>query len=261
MAELYRKSLLDKISSPEQLDKAVTIISPSFWIAAAGGGLIIIAVFVWALYAKLPVTLEAEGVYINRGGIHTIYAGAAGTVESVSAVKGAYVNKGDVIVYIDGGSREEIRAPFSGTLMSVNVSEGSAVGEDSIVCRIAQGDPEDMIVICYVPVREEQNIREGMRVMIYPSGAGKQEYGHMEATVASVDSFVTSDKDMQAQLGTEALAHEFCGDGAVAAVICEMKDGQGLNEKLSEPYTAAMISAEIIIEEKTPFSVLFSGVG
>ncbi len=259
MAELYRKSLLDKISSPEQLDKAVTIISPSFWIAAAGGGLIIIAVLVWALYAKLPVTLEAEGVYINRGGIHSIYAGAAGTVESVSAVKGEYVNKGDVIVHIDSG-REEIRAPFSGTLMSVNVSEGSAVSEDSIVCRIAQGDPEDMIVICYVPVREEQNIREGMRVMIYPSGAGKQEYGHMEATVASVDSFVTSAQDMQAQLGTEALAHEFCGDGAVASVICEIENGQGLNEKLSEPYTAAIISAEIIIEEKTPFSILFSDV-
>ena len=36
MKEIYRKSVLEKMSSPEQLDKAITIISPSFWIAAAG---------------------------------------------------------------------------------------------------------------------------------------------------------------------------------------------------------------------------------
>ncbi len=31
---------MDKLSSPEQLDRLITITSPMFWIGAAGGGLI-----------------------------------------------------------------------------------------------------------------------------------------------------------------------------------------------------------------------------
>lgn len=38
MSNLYRKSALDKLSSPEQVDKMIQITSPMFWIAALGGG-------------------------------------------------------------------------------------------------------------------------------------------------------------------------------------------------------------------------------
>lgn len=41
MADIFRKSSLDKLSSPEQLGRAITIISPSFWIAAIGDGYVL----------------------------------------------------------------------------------------------------------------------------------------------------------------------------------------------------------------------------
>lgn len=34
---IYRKSMLERMSSPEQLDKMIVITSPSFWLALAGG--------------------------------------------------------------------------------------------------------------------------------------------------------------------------------------------------------------------------------
>lgn len=332
MAQLYRKTLLDKISSPEQLDKAVTLISPSFWVAAVGGVLIFAAVTVWALFARLPVTLETEGVYINRGGIHYVYSDVSGIVEKVSAAEGDHVDKDEVIAYIDSSSlREEIqlladrrsavekitaesendiltadteelialknqkgasavqfevkknsvlyyidseiekcearihdneiKASFSGTVISMNVSEGAAVEEGSSICRISGGDPQDMIVICYIPMSRGQEIRKGMRVMIYPSETGKQKGSHVEAEVSGVDSFVTSEPDMQAQLGDEALVHELGSGGAVTAVICELKGGPGQTDVFSGYSAAAIVKAEIILEEKTPFSILFSDVG
>ena len=36
MGQIFRKSLLDKLSSPEQLDKMIVITPPSFWIALTG---------------------------------------------------------------------------------------------------------------------------------------------------------------------------------------------------------------------------------
>ena len=44
MSDLYRKTALDKLSSPEQLDKMIRIASPMFWIAAVGGALIAVMI-------------------------------------------------------------------------------------------------------------------------------------------------------------------------------------------------------------------------
>ena len=62
MSDLYRKTALDKLSSPEQLDKMIRVTPPMFWVAAIGGGLILIAAILWAVFAKLPVTVASSGV-------------------------------------------------------------------------------------------------------------------------------------------------------------------------------------------------------
>ena len=69
MAEIFRKSSLEKLSSPEQLDKMIVITPPSFWIALAGAGVIIVAALVWSILGRLPINVEATGIYINQKGI------------------------------------------------------------------------------------------------------------------------------------------------------------------------------------------------
>ena len=71
MSDLYRKTALDKLSSPEQLDKMIRVTPPMFWIAAIGGGLILIAAVIWAVFAKLPVTVTSSGVISSRN--DTVY--------------------------------------------------------------------------------------------------------------------------------------------------------------------------------------------
>lgn len=48
MAELYRKSSLERISSPDQLDTMLKISSPMSWLALAGATLIVVVTLVWA---------------------------------------------------------------------------------------------------------------------------------------------------------------------------------------------------------------------
>ncbi len=71
MSDLYRKTAIDKLSSPEQLDKMIRVTPPMFWIAAVGGGLILIAAIIWAVFAKLPVTVSSSGVI--SGSDDTVY--------------------------------------------------------------------------------------------------------------------------------------------------------------------------------------------
>lgn len=109
MADLYRKAALDKLSSPEQLDKAITIISPSFWIAAIGGALIIAVALVWSIFGRLPVNVSANGIYMGMGGIHSVVAEADGIVEDVYVSEGDDVSAGQKIAKLDDSDlRDEL---------------------------------------------------------------------------------------------------------------------------------------------------------
>lgn len=101
MADIFRKSSLDKLSSPEQLDKAITIISPSFWIAAIGGGLIIAVALVWSIFGTLPVNVSASGIYMGKDGMHSVVAEADGIVEEIFVSEGDTVTVGQKIAQLD----------------------------------------------------------------------------------------------------------------------------------------------------------------
>ena len=110
MAEIYRKAALDKLSSPEQLDKMIKIISPSFWIAAIGGGGIIIVALIWSVFGRLPVNVSANGILMGESGIHTVAAETGGIVDQILVKNGDIVKKGQEIARIDTSkARDEIK--------------------------------------------------------------------------------------------------------------------------------------------------------
>ena len=63
--QVYRKSLLERISSPEQLDKMIVITSPSYWLAILGGAFIIVAALVWFILGSIPINMETTGIFVS----------------------------------------------------------------------------------------------------------------------------------------------------------------------------------------------------
>ena len=64
MMQLYRKDLLEKMSSPEQLDKAVVIAPPSFWIAILFGAITVVVALIWSFFGTIPEKVAINGVYV-----------------------------------------------------------------------------------------------------------------------------------------------------------------------------------------------------
>lgn len=65
MNSIYRKSSLEKLSSPEQLDKMIHITKASTWFVLLGMSLIIVAAAYWAFYGELSEKTTAKGIYIE----------------------------------------------------------------------------------------------------------------------------------------------------------------------------------------------------
>lgn len=98
MANLYRKSLLDRLSTPERLDRTIVIVPPSFWIAMAGLAVMLAVALVWSVFARLPIKVEAGGLFVSDGGVTPVYAMQDGMVVDIPVQPGQQVAEGDVLV-------------------------------------------------------------------------------------------------------------------------------------------------------------------
>ena len=167
--------------------------------------------------------------------------------------------------YLDQKEVSEIKAITDGRVSDLAVSAGSIIGQGTEIAKIQKGEDSDRVVVCYVPVSEGRKVKAGMKVLIYPSTVNKQEYGHMEATVANVDDYITSTTDMQRQLGDSNLVESFMQNGPVVEVRCELKtdpntvsgyywsSNKGTSVNIDG---GTMMEASIVISEKPPISLL-----
>ncbi len=69
MAQIYRKKLLDRLSSPEQLDRMIPITQPMTWLVILGAALICAVVLLWTFTGSIRQTASISGVVTGDGEI------------------------------------------------------------------------------------------------------------------------------------------------------------------------------------------------
>ena len=167
--------------------------------------------------------------------------------------------------YRDQLEKCAIVSTVSGKVSNVAVVQGSAINQGSELIKVQQGGEGSNVVVCYVTLDSGKKVEEGMEVLIYPTTVNKQEYGHMEATVETVDEFVASTENLRTQLGNDNLVEVFLKDGPVVAVVCRLKEdastssgyywssSKGKDLMLTE---GTLVEASVVLEEKAPITML-----
>src|SRR5258708_2827090 len=98
---IFRQAALDRLSSPDQLDRLVTVTSPAGWIALAALAVLIGAIIAWSILGTVPTRVSGSGIIVTRGGrVFDGMAPAAGVLSAVTAI-GARVGKGDTMRRLD----------------------------------------------------------------------------------------------------------------------------------------------------------------
>ncbi|HUM02331.1 MAG TPA: NHLP bacteriocin system secretion protein [Thermoanaerobaculia bacterium] len=121
--DLFRKSALDKLSSPEQLDVMLQVTSPMGWISLAGLGIVLAFALVWSIVGKIPITVDGQGILIRGAEVFDVTAEAQGRIQELTVKAGDRIQAGQVIVRFD---QPELRLKIENTKAQLEQIEGQS---------------------------------------------------------------------------------------------------------------------------------------
>ena len=129
MRQIYNKSALEKLSSPDQLDRMIIVTPRRLWIFMAAAVAVLAVTLVWALRGRVPVNLDADGVYMNVGGTEVLYAQNNGLISQVLVRTGDKVQKGDVLAHIRVVEEAEAAAQISERMEQLSPLTFDSIGD------------------------------------------------------------------------------------------------------------------------------------
>lgn len=92
-SSIFRKSALEHLSFPEQLDQLIRVVSYKSWLILAGLGILLFALILWLIFGSIPTYAEGTGILIPRGSsIET-----ASIPDGPSHIEKLLVKPGDIV--------------------------------------------------------------------------------------------------------------------------------------------------------------------
>jgi NHLM bacteriocin system secretion protein len=98
-AGFFRKSALEKLSTPEKLDQLIKVTGPKAWIALITVFLALGTGIGWAVFGKVKTKLSATGVVLG-GEVHEVVSTSQGQLIGLKVKMGQTVKIGDIIAEI-----------------------------------------------------------------------------------------------------------------------------------------------------------------
>jgi len=97
---IFRAVALDRLSSPDELDRLLRVTDSKAWIAQiAVFGLLILAL-IWGYTGKLPSTVSGQGVIVRTGGVLNVVAAGSGVVAKLRVNAGDKITAGQIIATV-----------------------------------------------------------------------------------------------------------------------------------------------------------------
>lgn len=273
--QVFRKAALERLATTEQLNKVLKITSPLSWLALMGVTVLLAVVVVWSFIGTLPSTVTANGIIVNANTSTNTYLSPASGVINYSVHEGDLVDIGTEIASITQNNRAVVKcySDQRGYVTEILVANGSAIVQDTELLRFRPYITAEQrhVVVGFIPISDVDKIKRGMDAIVTLSSADVSTYGHMEARVINIDSWVTSNKGIEAIVGTDNnMAAQLLNNGSVSTVVCEIYPSKGnskngyywSNERGNDLDISnrMMCAVKIVTKEERPITKLLSSI-
>jgi HlyD family secretion protein len=97
---IFRAVALERLSSPDELDRLLRVTDTKAWIAQfAIFGLLIVAL-IWGYTGELPSTISGQGVIVRAGGVLNVVAAGSGVVARLKVNVGDKISAGQIVATV-----------------------------------------------------------------------------------------------------------------------------------------------------------------
>lgn len=216
---MFRKSALDKISSPEQLDYLMKVTTPKGWLALGALFVIIGVVIIWSLVAVIPSTLTAQGMLLPAQGLQAVTAPATGAVQRILVPGPAAVTQGQTIakVALPTGGMVPVTAPVAGQILNLAIYKGETVARGQEIASVQPANSK-LDAVIYVPVGSMGSLRPGMAVQVSPTGVNAETYGYLLGVITHVSTYPETFAEAMALFQNQEVVNQLIGSAPVAEV-------------------------------------------
>lgn len=296
---IFRKTSLDSISSPEQLNEYIKVLNPGVFVILAGTAAIIIAVVLWSIFGSVSDTVHVKGVIFPQDGIVDVIPTVNGCISDMRVKNGDFVNAGQIIAVIPQDDLinriKEIKAssnidtkeinslideyedesiiisPVSGIVTKAMYTGENAAKGKSIASIIKQEKyANDKQVICYVAASEAKKLSAGMEVQVSPGYAPREEYGYMHGIITSIGTYPVTTAEINSTIGDIQNKNDLLPQGSAVEVRINLtvdpnsKDLIKWSNKKGEKVQVSIgtdCDIAIVVKRQRPIELIFDGIG
>ena len=264
---LFQQKALERLRSPEQLDKLVFITTPTGWVALAAILLLIFSGMIWAVFGVMATKVNGAGMIIDSNGVVNIVPLTSGQILQLHVETGERIHKGQVVAtMVQPATRQDISRVqeemsvassrvdmttkaaqldalfakqnmenkvvsfFDGvvTEQKVKLGEMLPAGGSIFSVRLDQ-DREDLDIVLYVPVLDGKKIKPGMIMQVNPGTFDTSEYGSLLARVSQVSEYPVSSESIYSWVGNKEMTNWIIqrGGGAVVEIRGDLIKDKG----------------------------------
>jgi HlyD family secretion protein len=110
---LFRQVALERLSSPDQLDRLMRLTEPKNWLALAVLAGLTPGVVLWSVFGSIATTVRGDGLIVRVGGTYNVHAGTIGRVTELKVRRGDVLTAGQVIATLEheAGETAHITSP------------------------------------------------------------------------------------------------------------------------------------------------------
>ena len=99
-ARLFRKVALDRLSSPEQLDTMVNVVTLRSWVALVPFLVLLAMALAWSVFGTIPSKVVGRSILLQTEGLREVTTGSAGRITDMLVKVGDVVQVGQPVALL-----------------------------------------------------------------------------------------------------------------------------------------------------------------
>lgn len=264
---IFRRVVVERLSSPDQLDQLLQVLRPRSWMLLMAIGLLVGTALVWGTSGTVAVTVPASGLLLRAEGIMDSRSPCRGRVVELPSVDDVF-GAGTPIATLDvaptpgekglsgGGASVDVTLPFATRVVEVLAHVGQEVEAGMPLLSVERTDQE-LRAVLFVSGELANQIQPGMAAWISVQGSGDGPGESVEGKVLQVASRPATLRGLKALLADPALSERLMSAGRRWRVkVLLPSEKSGGDQPLVPRVSRTVVDARIVLREEHPIERL-----